>query len=347
MKRRLFIRHIIFWGVVFFVEVSRARFSFEGYNLAEFWKDFMETLCNLPVIMFASYFTVYYLIPEYLRKRRWARFLVLFFLSLLAAVFLMRVVLHYLVFPVWYPSFAARNPGFFQFNFFQYVFYIYSVVLFMALLKMVQDFTETVRDKEILEQQNLKSEMALLRSQVNPHFLFNTLNNIHTLVKSDPDRTAESIIRLSEIMRYMTSEASQVRVPLTEEIRYLQNYIGLLSLRQDDSNFIRLDCTGNLAQKTIPPMLFIPFVENAYKHGKKEVQSPGITVGIEASDAQIIFRVTNFLKTISHGPQERGTGIGIQNVTRRLELLYPECHSLRYWRDNLKYYVEMTLEDHG
>lgn len=304
----------------------------------------METLLNLPVIMGASYFTIYLLIPVYFRKQRWGTFVFLSLTSLLFFVFLMRVILYFLVLPVWYPGFAARNPSFLQFNIFQYIFYIYSVVIFMALLKVARQYASTKKHKELLERQNLLSEMALLRSQVNPHFLFNTLNNIHTLVNSDPSRCAESIVRLSGIMRYMMSDASQGEVGLEEEIGYLRNYIGLLELRLDKPSSIRFTCLGDPKGKSTPPMLFIPFVENAYKHGWKEAPSPAIDIMMQIEDHRITFNVENYLRRDLALTLFANGGIGVQNVQRRLELLFPGKHSLNIRRDQTRYYVEMIID---
>lgn len=143
----------------------------------------------------------------------------------------------------------------------------------------------------------------------------------------------------------MMSDASQGKVELAQEVAYLRDYIGLLELRLDDPNFIHFNISGEISDWQIPPMLFIPFVENAYKHGKKDSPSPGIDIHLAVGGGRIVFSVTNPLKQDSAPLLSVGSGIGIQNVRRRLELLFPGRHTLKISHDATHHYVVMTIED--
>ena len=150
--------------------------------------------------------------------------------------------------------------------------FLYALVLRLS----VDGIKRRERQKE-LEQQNTQAELALLRSQINPHFLFNVLNNIHSYVYEDPDKTSFSLIKLSEIMRYMLYETNAPKVLLDQEIDYIQNYLALQRLRLQQGKNIRFNVSGNTAGIRIAPMLFIPFIENTFKHGKKNHEK-GLTL---------------------------------------------------------------------
>jgi len=194
-----------------------------------------------------------------------------------------------------------------------------------------------------LEKQNYASELALLRSQINPHFLFNTLNNINALIAKDSDKSYRSVLKLSEIMRYMLYEAKNEFVPLNNEISYLNSFIGLLSLRLDDPEFIKLSIKGQVDHVMVAPMLLVPFIENAFKHGEKEAPSPGILISLEISDNMIIYEVINYL-SVRQKISDPTSGIGIQNLKRRLELIYPGNHSLTAFTEGERYIARLTLK---
>mgnify|MGYP002399298713 CR=1 FL=1 len=178
-----------------------------------------------------------------------------------------------------------------------------------------------------LEKQNYVSELALLRYQVNPHFLFNTLNNINALIKKDPERSYKSVLKLSEIMRYMLLDAGNDFVPLKNELSYLNSYLGLLSLRLDNPEYISFSLSGDIDNIKIAPMLFIPFVENAFKHGDKSVSTPGIIINLVVTGETIDYEVVNYTRRKPESTDPT-SGIGIPNLRRRLELIYPGSHTL-------------------
>jgi LytS/YehU family sensor histidine kinase len=178
---------------------------------------------------------------------------------------------------------------------------------------------------------------------VNPHFLFNTLNNINALVNRDPEHTSRSIVRLSNIMRYMLHEAANERVSITKEVEYLKSYIELLSLRIDRTDYIKFTVAGNPDGIMIPPMLFIPFVENAFKHGLKDAESPGIVINLDIAREKILFRVENFIRHASVGDAPDHHGIGLANLKKRLGLLYPGRHKLEVNSDGVHFICSLEI----
>ncbi|MCX6287840.1 MAG: histidine kinase [Bacteroidetes bacterium] len=203
------------------------------------------------------------------------------------------------------------------------IFFIYSLLIRLAInwyenQKLQADF---INQKQI-------SELALLRSQVNPHFFFNTLNNIYSLVYQKSDDAPEAVMKLSSIMRYMLYDATSDKVLLEKEIEYLKSFIELEKLRLRNKDYVSLKINGSAEGLTIAPMLLIPFVENAFKHASRTVPSPGIMVSLDIDPLKIIFEVKNFIRKNQQAPKDLQGGIGLSNIRRRLELLYPQKCSL-------------------
>jgi ligand-binding sensor domain-containing protein len=196
--------------------------------------------------------------------------------------------------------------------------------------------------KNELVAQNHASELALLRSQINPHFLFNTLNNIYSLVYQKADTAPEAVMKLSEIMRYMLYDSGVEKVALSKEINYLESFIELHRLRIRDKSFIEFNVTGNVNSLLIPPMLLVPFVENAFKHGTKQAKTPGIKIDLAIDGSDITFEVKNYYKKDNSNKDKIG-GIGLPNVKRRLELLFNGRHNLFISDANDEFYVKLEL----
>jgi two-component system, LytTR family, sensor kinase len=178
------------------------------------------------------------------------------------------------------------------------------------------------------QQERLKSELSFLRSQISPHFIFNILNSIVYLIRSKSDKAEPVTLQLSALMRYMLYESTNDQIPLEKEIGYLKNYIELQKIRFEEDVEIRLSVEGQAAAQVIEPMLMIPFVENAFKHGVGLVESPVINIAVNMTEKQLSFVVRNKITPEGSADKDHNSGIGLQNVRRRLELLYPDTHQL-------------------
>jgi sensor histidine kinase YesM len=340
------LKHISFWLFVLAFQISRSGLKSFDVGSREFRALLVEHSLNLPVLMAASYFFAFYLLPEFYYKRRYLLPGVLSVIAGIAAVLIMRTVLYYYVLPEYYPVYFSGTAGFWDFNLAQYIFYIFSIVAIVAMIKYTSQVRKIEQQRLQLEQQNLAGELALLRNQVNPHFLFNTLNNINALVRKDPELTYQSILRLSDIMRYMLYEANADKVLLVNEVNFLKNFIGLNLLRLDRSDFVEFSVTGTPASISIPPMLLVPFVENAFKHGLKETSSPGISISLGITPGKLVFSVKNLVKTVRNPELPDTKGIGLNNLKRRLELLYPGRYRLETAQQGKQYscLLELLLE---
>lgn len=322
-------KHLVFWLIILFFQVTRSLPGNFNASAEEITIVLLEHLFMLPVLIAASYLTADWIFPKYYYTRKYLGFICLMTGSAFLFVLIMRSFLYFYYIPVFYPATAAGNPRFTDFNIFQHIFYIYSTVAIVLMIKYVKYANRLEQQRLELERQNFSSEQAILRSQVSPHFLFNTLNNIHSLIASDPGKSRVSVVRLSEIMRYMLREVKNDMVPLTVEIEYLKNYIGLLSLRVNTPDFIRFTVIGDPGTLKVAPMMFIPFIENAFKHGSKKVQPPGIDATLEITPGKLTYEVVNYtFKSSEEKNSDPTSGIGIPNLKKRIDLLYPGRHSL-------------------
>lgn len=216
--------------------------------------------------------------------------------------------------------------------------------IYALLIRLAIDWYESQKVKSALLVEKQAGELALLRSQVNPHFLFNTLNNIYSLVYKKSDDAPQAVMKMSAIMRYMLYDATTDQVPLEKEIEYLKSFIELEKLRIRHQDFVELKTEGALESRTIAPMLLIPFVENAFKHGSKTSGIPGIWIELQALPGEIRFFVKNYLRKNTKAVQDPVSGIGLKNVLRRLNLLYPGNFTLESGHDEEFYTVILTLK---
>jgi len=203
-------------------------------------------------------------------------------------------------------------------------------------------FNKYHKEKE-LEHANKITELALLRSQINPHFLFNTLNNINSFSTHDPEKTSFAIIKLSDIMRYMLYDAANEQVLLEKEIDYIDNFIALQKLRYKENDFVKFTVTGRTENLFIPPMIFLPFVENAFKHGTNSIAN-GIEISLNIENNKLEFKCRNKIKILTETEKSSLGGVGIKNIIRRLELLFPDKHHLNLLQEEDEYKVNLIIE---
>ena len=201
-------------------------------------------------------------------------------------------------------------------------------------------------DEQVKEQENerLKSELSFLRSQISPHFMFNVLNSVVSLSRRKPEMVEPVVVKLSELMRYMIYETNDSIVPISKELVYLESYIDLQKIRFGDD--IQINFAHELGPKSsnIEPMLLIPFVENAFKHGVGFIENPTIEIELKDSAKTLYFRVANKKGTAMNETKDESSGIGLANVKRRLELLYPTNHQLEVKDSGSDFIITLTIQ---
>jgi len=328
--------HVLFW--VLYISIYSLLVSIPVE--LTFWDLMKRTLYFLPVDMVVTYILIYALLPLLFRKKY--LYFSLFFIALTIITPITNQLINYYIYiPIYLPELLEKYD-FWQFNYFYFTISSLSIALFAAAIKLLKQWVKEQQHRNFLQNQNLVSELALLKNQINPHFIFNTLNNIDSLIAIEPSKASESIMKLSEIMRYVLYEATADYVPLEKEINYLKNFISLHALRLNPS-FFEFTSVPMRQDILVAPMLFIPLVENAIKHGDKKVNHPGITIKLETNESGLCFEVRNFLSDIRINKDNAG-GIGMINLRRRLDLLYPDKHTLETEViDNKEYKVRLCI----
>ncbi|HVN56866.1 MAG TPA: sensor histidine kinase [Bacteroidales bacterium] len=236
-------------------------------------------------------------------------------------------------------QYGVYSPGHYASD----ILYIIFYSAFAILIKMIVRWYDARKAADEKMIQDHRFELELLKAQLNPHFFFNTLNNIYSLVYKKSDEAPAALMKMSDIMRYMLYESKAEKVPLDKELEYLEDYIELQRLRFTDPGFIEYSVAGDTGNQFIPPMMLLSFVENAFKHGKKRVSNPGIIIRISASEKLLNFIVSNYV--IENPVQEAHghTGIGLKNIKRRLELLYPNSHDLTIITKDGRFTVNLNI----
>jgi two-component system, LytTR family, sensor kinase len=229
--------------------------------------------------------------------------------------------------------------------------YIVSIFPFMLILalslsiRLLIDKSELVQAQKERENETLKSELSFLRSQISPHFLFNVMNNVVALSRVQPEKVEPTLIQLSQLMRYMLYSSDEKKVTIANEIAYLENYIDLQKLRFGDSVTVIFNKNiENTEGGQIEPMLLIPFVENAFKHGVGFVDNPKIEIGLSFKNKILIFNVLNYFDPLSMETKDSDSGIGLKNVSRRLELLYGKHQELKISDSEGVFKIDLNIQ---
>jgi len=331
--------HVLFWITYLMVHTGLMKMNVPKESMYEMIKN--TSIYFIWIDMSATYFTLYLLIPLFLYKKKYVHFIFLFILSSIGFTLITQVSAYYFYIPSLQPNYTLEH-SFWEFPYFYYLVATNGIVVLAASIKLTKRWLETQEMKSDLEKQQLKSELAMLKLQISPHFLFNTLNNIDTLIYTNQDLASDSIIKLSDLMRYMLYEANISRVPLKNEIEYIENLIELQTLRLVDSNNISFEIHGDVTNQLIAPLLFVPFIENAFKHGDKNSDLPAIIINLSVHQNSLDFRIENQI-AINNSKEKMG-GIGLSNVKRRLTLIYPDKHKLNMKIMESKYIVHLYID---
>lgn len=216
------------------------------------------------------------------------------------------------------------------------------VSLVSSMLALVRDRLREQEEKQQIQLEKVAAELAVLKLQISPHFLFNTLNNLRWLTRQKSDKAEEIVVKLSQLLRYMIYEAEAEKVPLIKEINHLEHYIDLQKIRLTSKDEVLLIYEGEIDSLIIEPLLFIPFVENAFKYGLHSTNKSQIIFKIIVQNKQLTFTAQNPIFE-NNLPPEGQSGIGIQNVRQRLALHYPDTHDLQIKQENGIFKVTLHL----
>ena len=326
--------HIASWAVVFIMPALI--FISEGNQ--RFEEALYRSLASLPFLMLLFYLCYFWLID-----RLWFKKQYIFFI--LVAVTLIFCVSYskYELFSYFDLHKGKRHmPPFHAFVYFDFLSNLLPVVFAMAIRYAQRNFSLEIAQKEA-QAHKLQADLTQLRYQLQPHFFFNALNNIYSLIEFDPQKAQQSVHSLSKLMRHFMQNSDQKQISLAEEVDFLQQYISLMQLRLTDKTTVQVDFPKQVPQLTIAPLLFISLVENAFKHGVSATTTTTLSFSLKVEGNTVIFRSEN--TKIPTQESLYSSGIGIDNLKKRLTLLYPERHQYTIEEKEGKYIAQLTIDN--
>jgi sensor histidine kinase YesM len=332
--KRSTVIHIIVWAIIFSLPYI---FSPPGTNNNPKQNAFLGFISITTFFwMGLFYFNANVLIPEFLYKRKY-----LVYLGLVVLMYGTAILAFSFLFKILLPDAPFKFLSTAGWNILPFLF----IIMVSATYKTIYDRIKADEIADEKQREDLKTELSFLRSQISPHFLFNVLNNIVSLVRLKSDQLEPTILKLSSLMQYMLYDTDEEKVLLTDEAEYLQSYIDLQQQRFGSKVKINalLNVTNNA--HTIEPMLLIPFVENAFKHGVGLIDKPEINIELNTKQDELYFFVQNkYNATNINDSKDKTSGIGLANVKRRLELLYGKDQDLTIKKDGNLYSVALQLK---
>lgn len=298
-------------------------------------EDFVFTINYFLVVIAINY----WLLPRYLYRKRYLLFLGLSTLLLAVAI----LVEEYVMEGIFYAN--TRRATYFT-GFFRTLMDIGPTILFFVGFKLAWDNLKKQSDLEVAEREKTESQLQFLKAQLNPHFLFNNLNNVYAYAQERSPKTPEIILQLSGLMRYMLYESRDNFVPLSKELKYLSDFIRLQELQMEGRGHVDYVVEGRVQAQQIAPFILIAFVENCFKHSlSSQAQNISIQIMAHVIENRLLFHCANtYAKTVSRADGYLGRGIGLDNVRKRLQLLYPGSHRLDIYTREGTYFVDLELD---
>jgi hypothetical protein len=331
-------RHFLFWSSVFalYFLVEASVYLSDGadsvsvlditsdLNLRHFSTRLINTVEGVIFLMAYSYIVVYFLMPRYLMRKRYFMFgslmivltIVIEIIRLLYLGVTPQMPKDEIIFIVWMTGLSFVNIG------------PPIICGLFITIKMLKTWYVKEEEKLKLIQENANAELQLLKAQIHPHFLFNTLNNIYSFALNKSPQAPELVLRLSDAIEYMINECDASLVLVEKEIKMIDDYIGLEKVRYGNQLDLQVQIIGDYNNKLIAPFLLIPFLENSFKHGASQIlSSPWIKLTLSVNDHNLYFELSNSKPNLTPTPNEK-KGVGLSNVEKRLQLLYPKSHEL-------------------
>jgi sensor histidine kinase YesM len=313
-----------------------------------FFRSLLESLAFLPIHLSLAYSLIYFIIPYYLLKEKYTATIVLVLFSFVISAALSTVIAIAII-PEIREMFDAVNiPSSYVHTAYHYAFMAglrggITIGGLAAAIKLMKHWYIEGQKNLQLQKENIESQLQVLKAQVHPHFLFNTLNNIYSFTQNTSQPASKMVMGLSDILRYMLYECNQPLVPLSEELKMIDEYVDLEKIRYGNKLELHVNFPSNAQEFQIAPLLLLPFVENCFKHGiSNMLEHPWLNLDIEIDNNWMSVKLLNSkpsLKRLDHKP-----GIGIENAKRRLELLYPGKHELTIADEEELFIVYLKLE---
>lgn len=343
--------HVLAWIIIMLIP------RYLIYNFGDGNKRFLYHLyINLAIYGSLFYLNYLWLVPKLFLRNRKLKYI----LSALVMIFIVCITMWYVREHLFFDRERAMKiqeamkeinidkelikPPIKQFTIVNYISTSVLILGFSLGLKLLEKLTQNEKERKELEKEKLNSELAFLKNQISPHFFFNTLNNIYSLIGINTGSAQDSVLKLSKLMRYLLYESEKGETRLSDEIAFLSHYIDLMKLRLSDKVDLSVSLPSNYPNLSIPPLLFISFVENAFKHGISYREPSYIYIEMHVEKKHIMFITKNSVSTNSQKKNEQLSGIGLKNIQKRLNLLFPDSHRLVINKNADEFSVELFLE---
>jgi sensor histidine kinase YesM len=313
-KNRIF-QHILFWSLSFLILTNIFKVSAEIKRI-----DLIYTaIFHVPILLIV-YLNLRFLFPLFLETRRY----LLYGLSVLILISA-GAGFYIILFDNWIDYIFSGYYFIAYYGFFDISLYFVIYIFVTSLLRLARGWFHL----QEIEKEKTVAELKALKSQINPHFLFNSLNSIYSLARKNSSQVPEKVIQLSDLMRHIIYDSDVEFILLPKEIEMIRNYIVLQNLRTPENEKIELEVIGEIEGKKVAPLIFLPFLENSFKHGLKSgAENPYVKIKIEVLPNDLIFEIENSKGKTTEMTDSKYKGIGIENVKKRLGLIYPNQHSL-------------------
>lgn len=333
LNKRLLL-HALFWilYVLFFGSIyGKYGHDFKGYMI--------ESVFMLPFVMFATYITIYFILPFYLKKRNLTLTVLAVVLTLFVSTLGERIFLRK------FNSLEVTLDTLFTLSYVYLLLETNFIVASAVAIKIVKKWFVQQKENHEMEKKNLEAELNLLKAQLHPHFLFNTMNNLYALSLEKSSKTSSGIAKISELLRSVLYDCNESEITLDKEVKLIENYIDLEILRYGKRLGLKFNVKGDIENAKIAPMLLFTFIENCFKHGSSnDPGNPFIGISLSVSDDTINFFAENskpLEKPESNG--SKSNGIGLKNVKKRLELIYADNYELKINDMKRSFDVHLTI----
>lgn len=341
LKNKIFRTNVIFWTCYFLYEWL-ANAAYDG----DYKMHLIAAALYTPILVAATLFTIFVLINQYYLKGQRGKFWVGLTVSMLVFGIIRRAVNYFIIYP---PQWKAMQPFLFAPKIvFDIVGGIYLFVALNAMFYYLQAWYEQQRITQNLQKDKVEAQLELLKSQVQPHFIFNTLNNIYSLSTQQSPKTSDLIYRLSSLLSYALYDSRKALIPVDQELEYIRNYIELEKIRYGDRLDIAVNVLNDTRHISIPPFLLLPLVENCFKHGVSNAIDPcWIRIDVLYKDDWLIIKAENSKSSngsLNGKYHDRPNGIGLENVKKRLEILYPESHELKCMEEEQTFLAVLKIK---
>jgi hypothetical protein len=337
--------HLVFWFAAYLFFIVFYGSANRDYFLTQVFASML-----FPLSIATTYFINYYLIPRFLFTKKYSRFILFSFYTLVISVWL-ELLISLSVF-VFFGNYQIYKMDPSSFDAVLLFVGLYFIIIVATVIKLVQRSFQIQKNNIELHKKRYETELKLkeaelklLKAQIHPHFLFNTLNNLYGLTLEKSDAAPDLVLRLSEILDYILYRCNEKQVQLSEEINNLKNYIGIEKIRYSEKLKLDLSFQSISENLNIAPLILLPFVENAFKHGVSNFPGTAfVIIKMNMLDKNLIFKIENTKNPIPNTNKTPTNGIGLINVKKRLELMYPEKYILSIDDKTDTFSVSLTLE---